>query len=861
MFNEDKKTDLIGECWIELESVLQRGGGQNDGWHDLNSKGRYAGQIRIELTFYDTRPKEQPEATPVDEASALPQDDTQDRSARATGPRLPPVKRRPLPATAHSLHSSPSEPQANVVPMPDSVPRSYRTPPRNTERHYSEPSTFSGSPVNDAYALASEHPDQWPRSPNPSVSESYHRSTAQPSYRFDDHYQQPREPSREVSEYDQKFAPENAFQSPDFVPTPLAVERDLVPQQFDDYEALPPAPLDDYRGSHNAHASSQRPPLPAAPLHAHSAPILAPHEQVSPDQTFTTAAMRHHGYSSPSDNHMSPVQSHTQESKPPAPPIHRNSLPLTTRTPQNQSPMQMSSGPRRALHHAANSDDVIPGYGPEMRLPAHQEVYSNQPFTPQPGKQESNDTFQGMQWEQDHRPSTQHPPNKYISTEYTNGSPVPVNSRSRPANPSFQTRPHSVAEHSSSFNVQQPEATTSTSSVPIVRPRPISPNAPAHSTTPTMRKPVGSTAESPSPRDDAIQQDTSSVPFSPDSFAQFNPRIQKGASAPSQLRLFDSSPNVQPMYGNSAQSIETEQGTASAEAPQTDNFGRIIRSDGRRVDPSDHLPSSTYAPEPEPKGIDKEKRTNIKTNLKTRFGPRDAISTRPGASVPLEATVETSPVPSPPVRTPPSHAMSRPRQTPPSQRSMTNLRQTPPSQSSMINTMSTPPSQQQMLTPTSVSSSSPLQSLEKSGRTGLQKRVPHQSSPLAPSPPNALNQAPYHSNAVAPPPVPGKIPLDASPIPSHEQNFPHEYTPPAHTIAATPPSLSSDPPQRPRRHGHTVTGGYQVQPGTSPNLALSQEISQIDLGPSPSQALAVVETEPRYGGLAGGRMRRSRFGA
>ena len=59
VFNDDKKTDLIGEAWIDLSKVVVRGGGRSDGWHSLNCKGRYAGEIRIELTYYDIRPKEE----------------------------------------------------------------------------------------------------------------------------------------------------------------------------------------------------------------------------------------------------------------------------------------------------------------------------------------------------------------------------------------------------------------------------------------------------------------------------------------------------------------------------------------------------------------------------------------------------------------------------------------------------------------------------------------------------------------------------------------------------------------------------------------------------------------------------------
>lgn len=48
--------------------------------------------------------------------------------------------------------------------------------------------------------------------------------------------------------------------------------------------------------------------------------------------------------------------------------------------------------------------------------------------------------------------------------------------------------------------------------------------------------------------------------------------------------------------------------------------GNVILSDGKIVHPSDHIPSSSWAPEPEPKG----KRPTVAVNIRNRFGPRDA---------------------------------------------------------------------------------------------------------------------------------------------------------------------------------------------------------------------------------------------
>jgi hypothetical protein len=81
VFNDDKKTDLIGETWIPLEMVVVPGGGQNDLWHNLQCKGRYAGEIRIELTYYDTRPREE---KPVDKRRECKERSRRFRSRRCT---------------------------------------------------------------------------------------------------------------------------------------------------------------------------------------------------------------------------------------------------------------------------------------------------------------------------------------------------------------------------------------------------------------------------------------------------------------------------------------------------------------------------------------------------------------------------------------------------------------------------------------------------------------------------------------------------------------------------------------------------------------------------------------------------------
>ncbi|GJC98560.1 hypothetical protein ColKHC_07386 [Colletotrichum higginsianum] len=113
VFHDDKKTDLIGETWIDLRDIIVPGGGQNDIWRNLMFKGKYAGEVRMEITYYDQRPKpEKPVAKPK------PVDAEPVENHYGTIPRKQ-IKRRPLP-------SDPFTGETPAAPSPDQAP----TPPR-----------------------------------------------------------------------------------------------------------------------------------------------------------------------------------------------------------------------------------------------------------------------------------------------------------------------------------------------------------------------------------------------------------------------------------------------------------------------------------------------------------------------------------------------------------------------------------------------------------------------------------------------------------------------------------------------------------------------------------------------------------
>ncbi|KAH6899944.1 hypothetical protein B0T10DRAFT_469186 [Thelonectria olida] len=119
IFTDDKKTDLIGESWIDLRGIIIPGGGQSDVWQTLSCRGKYAGEIRIEITFYDTRPKpEKPATTKAKQATS--------EEGRGSLKQRTPVKRRPLPSDPITGEAPPSAPPAaspaGPAPLPSALP-------------------------------------------------------------------------------------------------------------------------------------------------------------------------------------------------------------------------------------------------------------------------------------------------------------------------------------------------------------------------------------------------------------------------------------------------------------------------------------------------------------------------------------------------------------------------------------------------------------------------------------------------------------------------------------------------------------------------------------------------------------------
>lgn len=222
IFNDDKKTDLICDGWVDLNKVIIPGGGQSDLWQDLQFRRKYAGEARIELTFYDSRPKVEKPAPRRGSARDMPGDiDT------LSGPRqFTPVKRRPLPSNPGSNNSTPDLPRLHAT-----GPRQFGTPPslRGSERAPPEArrdtvSSISRQPIDprrqtssrlSEYNSIADQEEYFGHDPYPPSPQEYSPQPDQESYPEDmnGHYQMYNNDPSEQVDYPRNVRPSSRHRS------------------------------------------------------------------------------------------------------------------------------------------------------------------------------------------------------------------------------------------------------------------------------------------------------------------------------------------------------------------------------------------------------------------------------------------------------------------------------------------------------------------------------------------------------------------------------------------------------------------------------------------------------------------------
>ena len=752
VFNDDKKTELIGETYVTLEQIIIPGGGQNDVWHTLNCKGRYAGEIRIELTYYDTRPRE--EKAEKRRQSAPMDVSTGQAASSVGGPRQPkPVKRRPLPA-------DPTDPSRSS-PLP-------YTPPPNTQQRYAESPDdygFESTPPLDkrqerlqngaprASPLGGHHHQQQqvpqnsslamapsPHQPNPGHYEAFSPKESN-CYRYEDNDIPNHMPQDEYA-YDEPVGYGEEYPDPGNSRPPTQISQT---SQGMIHSTSSPAMID-ARPRQNA---------PYPPQFSATSPSKSYSYDENPAHLYhleDTQAAPPHGYIAPLDDH----------EPPPPPPVHRNSGSRPSahsqgRGPPEQyapvqatAPLNIRNGRGSINGSPLSQVQINPSYTgyPPSTSPSNSQIYSqpapsisshtsysqlrNQPsqslirdygqsMPPSlvPGYEPSIAEDESERIMHETRMSARHHHNDPPRPQFQQ-APVPI----EPPRPQYQQVPTPIDPQRPPYQ-QAPVSTPQ--SRPQPRPRNIenvqdrrahrssAPVIQSHTASPDPRTPVRKSV-SPHPDSAPAARPHSGIPFSPDSFDAFNPSISAAHSV--------NDPGAR--YNTPEQAKEASR---QHERQEKLGDGPIIGSDGRIIDPSDHLPTDTWAPEPEQKAPKK----GPQVTMRFRHSPQGA-QPMPAARRPAVEHAMSSPV-----------YTQNQNQTPPSGASRARLQKRPgaalgqPASSPLVPTLNTTP-RSSPLRPSEPSY--PLRERENYGGYG--------SSPT------------YGRSSTGniPPPIPGKVPID-----------------------------------------------------------------------------------------------------
>ena len=646
MFNDDKKTELIGETWVALEQIIIPGGGQSDIWHTLNCKGRFAGEIRIELTYYDTRPREE---KPEKRRPSAPVEDGMSQCTKGIGgPRQPrPVKRRPLPADpTDSSYPSPSphtplqDTQQRYAESPDDLGANTMSSSDSRYEHLPG-NTPRGSSLNDAQLQQQQQQKQHSQSTAMDQSH-YHIRSGQPSaldQGIPDHY-------------GKQFAnvPDSSLQSR---------------HQYGDSTAYTAEHPEDWQ----SRPAAQPLQTPHAMAHSHSIPVMndgqpqqngpylqqypgsSPPKSHSHEENFFHQYPNEDDYDPPQNGVESPT--YYEEAPPPPPPVHRNSgsrhsfqtpgqeqieryasIPATAPLNVRSGRASIAGSPLSYMHGSPSQTGYPKSSSPSHSLPlshpapsiSSRSSYSQlrnqrsqspirdsgQSLPPSlvPGYEPSiaDDESERLMYEK--RMSARH---HYSDPSRPQFPQTPVSSDNHLQ--LYQQTPASADRQQSHYQqepapISQPrpqprsrdvenvqERRAHRTSAPILQPQPMTPDP----RTP-LRKSVN-----PQPGSAPAERRRSEVPFSPDSFDAFNPSIGAAGSV--------NEPGAR--YNTPEQAREA---TRQHERQSKLGDGPIIGNDGRIIDPSDHLPTDTWAPEPEQKAPKK----GPQVTMRFRHSPQGA---------------------------------------------------------------------------------------------------------------------------------------------------------------------------------------------------------------------------------------------
>lgn len=641
VFNEDKRNDLIGEVWIDLREVIIAGGGKSDIWHQLHFKGKYAGEVRVELTYYDTRPKD--ESALAQQRQRAKNRTNSGNSFAATvpgGPRqLGPreVKRRPLPQgppgsspavrpqLPDHVHSAPiTAPAWNQSSEPSPDHRDLWAPDMHYHdgidrpaSHYS--STYESNHLDQRQPR--EDPTDFPQRESSVSQEFYQPEDQQQDYHERDLSAEPGELNYHSANDPQRSSP--TIQSPYYSPNREDRRLSIQPA-FSPYDNLQqPTPL--------AYTSS--PPSNYSPNMIRSAPGSGDHRQRAQVNCYNTTPVKNDSYrDSPlrqSISHheatrdLDMVPGYSEDQPPPPPPAHGERFPHsaapshiyhdtnTFQIPRKlpaSSPTAISADTRSPLQAIERNFDqyyspVTSSLPPARRQdsydsyakPAYNqyEPQSGNTTFPRPSSSRENEPPPSFNGGYDTLPMMTDEPSTFVDDgmrRRSNGSFIPEQTRVsfRSSRPDQAFQFPDITDHPRPFQSQPP----------IVKPRDVSPD---------MRHTLQRKSVSPHPASPQSEGGLAGVPFGPDSYDVLNPPSTSTGS----------------VKGHVPTPEQIKEAARLVEVERLREQGPIIGNDGREIDPSDHLPSDTWAPEPE--------RKTRKPEVVIRFRTKDEATRTPNS--------------------------------------------------------------------------------------------------------------------------------------------------------------------------------------------------------------------------------------
>lgn len=592
-------------------------------WQNLSCKGKYAGELRMEITYYDSRPKpERPVAKSKQHSTA----DIEQGSLRQKSP----VKRRPLPtdpitgeapASApipvaastpnldyyghqhtpprHAKHNS----HAGVIPNHSPLQSlEYNTPPQGSRQHQAEPyGTSPQSALSQGYGTPPRHGHRAREHETPTRQMDV--SSGSPFDYEDDrsHYSQGERYESPVRDSPRNLPPIDLDDAPPPPPAHRSRQSSVVPESArrGSFDVSPqkgnsPMPMRHDVLKSEAHRHTT-PTSSARPSHRQYDAGPSPTSPVSP-LGYDTPSPRHHSYDSAYDSQNHSIYPSIEDE--PDSPNHQ----MQYRS-RHGSDIEHERGPSPspyAQSRSARDSPAYPGQPPRYNAAPYAErgrIAGSEPPRHHPGSLPSTPVRGQGRHSRDHGvgspayglpappPSLSHSVDPRLARDasdrvyderlhksgYSSQHTTPVHQRQRSEPPpSFAPSPRGYTPQSQDRRGGGVTYSGAPQDAREGRPRNIetspSPN-PHHR---IQRKSV-----SPVPIPEGRQM--SDMPFGPDSYDALNPSMVSSRSSNSAV--------------NSAVS-----------APQhKDPNAKIIMYDGREVDPSDHLPMESWAPEPEPK--------------------------------------------------------------------------------------------------------------------------------------------------------------------------------------------------------------------------------------------------------------------